>query len=273
VRGMRSPTAPLLVAAAMSPIHEALRHCSPHLQISEVTADAGAAVSKLNYDWHSQWYAVGYADDLPCSKSDSPCAYSVFDEPLVLWHDGEALRCADDRCPHRLAALSEGAVEPDGSLRCFYHGWAFSGSGGCTAIPQLPKGAAMPGAACIRPYELRVRESIVWVWMGAEPPAFEPPASPDDLDANSDDFDVYDFVVELPYDHSYLVENLADPAHIPISHDRTPGGGKRENAEAYVMELDKASVSPKGFKGRFRPESKPEAWQARAYACRMCTCG
>ena len=46
--------------------------------------------------------------------------------------------------------------------------------------------------------------------------------------------DVYDFVVELPYDHSYLVENLADPAHIPISHDRTPGGGKRENAEAYA---------------------------------------
>ena len=74
-----------------------------------------------------------------CTTVDPPYAYSVFDEPIVLWHDGETLQCAVDRCPHRLAALSEGAVEPDGTLRCFYHGWAFAGSGECTAMPQLPR--------------------------------------------------------------------------------------------------------------------------------------
>ena len=119
--------------------------------------------------------------------------------------------------------------------RTIADGWAFSGDGKCTALPQIPKGAPIPKAACVQPYELRVREGIVWVWMAPNaPPTAGPPVSPDDLDANVGDFDVYDFVVELPYDYSYLVENLADPAHIPISHDATPGGGKRESAEAWV---------------------------------------
>jgi hypothetical protein len=50
---------------------------------------------------------------------------------------------------------------------------------------------------------------------------------------------------------------LIDPAHIPISHDRTPGGGKRENAQAYNMQVDEDSFSPKGFTGRYR-NAKPK---------------
>ena len=50
----------------------------------------------------------------------------------------------------------------------------------------------------------------------------------------------------------YLVENLLDPAHIPISHDRTQGGGKRENAQAFKMTIDKSSISAKGFKGTYQ---------------------
>ena len=46
---------------------------------------------------------------------------------------------------------------------------------------------------------------------------------------------INDFQIDLPYDHSYLSENLLDPAHIPISHDATEGGGKRENAQPYKM--------------------------------------
>ena len=53
---------------------------------------------------------------------------------------------------------------------------------------------------------------------------------------------VNDFQIDLPYDHSYLVENLIDPAHIPISHDATSGGGKRENAQAYEMWIQIVSL-------------------------------
>ena len=47
-------------------------------------------------------------------------------------------RCFEDRCPHRLAPLSEGRIEPsDGTLFCNYHGWRYDGSGACRGIPQL----------------------------------------------------------------------------------------------------------------------------------------
>ena len=40
---------------------------------------------------------------------------------------------------------------------------------------------------------------------------------------------------ELPYDHSILLENLMDPAHVPISHDRTDWTAKREDATALFL--------------------------------------
>lgn len=41
-----------------------------------------------------------------------------------------------------------------------------------------------------------------------------------------------------------------------FSHDRTPGGGRREKAEAYDMVVDEDSVSSEGFTGRYRLESQ-----------------
>ncbi|MEB3331526.1 MAG: Rieske 2Fe-2S domain-containing protein, partial [Synechococcaceae cyanobacterium] len=42
-----------------------------------------------------------------------------------------------DLCPHRLAPLSQGRIDPDsGLLTCSYHGWSFDGDGLCRRIPQ-----------------------------------------------------------------------------------------------------------------------------------------
>ena len=87
--------------------------------------------------------------------------------------------------------------------------------------------------------------------MGDDKPTKAVPTQGDTLDemdpstGKHKDYIINDFQIDLPYDHSYLVENLIDPAHIPISHDATSGGGKRENAQesprlycfiyAYVM--------------------------------------
>jgi phenylpropionate dioxygenase-like ring-hydroxylating dioxygenase large terminal subunit len=54
-------------------------------------------------------------------------------------------------------------------------------------------------------------------------------------------------VIDLPYDHSYLVENLLDPAHIPISHHATEGGGDKKNAKPLHFDIDTASISTQGF--------------------------
>lgn len=222
------------------------------------------SVEPLPYDWKDHWYSATFSSYVPNpSQSAETVPASIFGHPLVLWKsqdDGE-IHCADDVCPHRSAALSEGRVR-DGKLECYYHGWQFDGdnkTGSCTFIPQLATGAQIPKQACLKMRECQIVEGIVWVWMGENPPTKEPPKQGHGLDTitgQREGFTVNDFQIDLPYDHSYLVENLIDPAHIPISHDGTPGGGRREKAEAYDMVVDKESISPSGFRGRYRLESQ-----------------
>jgi phenylpropionate dioxygenase-like ring-hydroxylating dioxygenase large terminal subunit len=68
------------------------------------------------------------------------------------------------------------------------------------------------------------------------------------------DFHMYVRLVHH-YIQSFLVENLLDPAHVDISHDRTSGGGKRENARPYEMHIDHDSMSAQGFTGRHRQDA------------------
>lgn len=187
-------------------------------------------VQPLDYNWRDQWYALTYADYVPNpSQSAETTPASVFGHPLVLWRseDNSIIHCADDVCPHRRAALSEGRVR-DGKLECYYHGWQFQGkanatdqtkAGDCTFIPQLATGASIPGAACLTMRDCRIVEGIVWVWMGNDIPTKDVPKQGDSLDpltGERDGFFLNNFQIDLPYDHSYLVENLLDPAHIPI---------------------------------------------------------
>lgn len=238
------------------------RVCRPSVRaVAAEVADGEAspatkrdASSPLQYDWRAQWYAVCFEENLP--EGAEPLAVSAFGQALALWRDGSGtLRAVADRCPHRLAKLSEGRVR-NGDLECLYHGWAFEGSrGACVSIPQLADGAAIPTRACVAPHAVAVREGIVFVYLtpgqtdlSKLPP---PPASEDDLDADRS-YSVYSFQIDLPYEASFLVENLLDPAHIPVSHDRTPGGGQRENAQPLEMEVLPESVNAKGFRGRYR---------------------
>lgn len=229
-----------------------------------VTSKKPGVAEKLDYNWKtSVWYPLTYESYVPSPKDSAEVIpVAIFNEPLVLWRDSdEKIQCAYDVCPHRSAALSEGRTR-DGKLECLYHGWQFSSEkeGQCVTIPQLGEGATIPKQACLKMKSIRVVEGIVWVYMGngAPPDGLDPPTSGDDVcsPAFNDKFSLYDFQIDLPYDHSYLVENLLDPAHIPISHDKTPGGGKRENAQAYEMEIDKESLSPQGFTGRYRNTRK-----------------
>ncbi|MFS8008084.1 putative pheophorbide a oxygenase [Helianthus anomalus] len=59
---------------------------------------------------------------------------------FVVWWDKNEneWKVFDDRCPHRLAPLSEGRIDQWGRLQCVYHGWCFGGSGDCKFIPQAP---------------------------------------------------------------------------------------------------------------------------------------
>ncbi|CAK9157405.1 unnamed protein product [Ilex paraguariensis] len=197
----------------------------------------------VDYDWTEEWYPLYLTKNLP---DDAPLGLTVFDKQIVLYRDGNGeLRCHEDRCPHRLAKLSEGQLI-DGKLECLYHGWQFEGEGKCVRIPQLPANAKIPLSACVKTYQVKDSQGVVWIWMSLNTPPnlkklpwFENFARPGFRDIST--------IHELPYDHSILLENLMDPAHVPISHDRTDWSAKREDAQPLLFEV--AERTDRGFAG------------------------
>ncbi|EXC18768.1 Protein TIC 55 [Morus notabilis] len=204
------------------------------------------------YDWTEEWYPLYLTKNLP---HDAPLGLTVFDKQLVLYRDGAGeLRCHEDRCPHRLAKLSEGQII-DGRLECLYHGWQFEGDGKCVKIPQLPADAKIPRAACLKPYEVRDSQGVIWVWMSQKAPP-NPSKLPWFENFARPGFNDISTIHELPYDHSILLENLMDPAHVPISHDRTDWTAKREDAQPLAFKVSERS--DRGFAGWWGRSSEPE---------------
>jgi phenylpropionate dioxygenase-like ring-hydroxylating dioxygenase large terminal subunit len=212
--------------------------------ISPSSEERGSGRRELvDYDWTEEWYPLYLTQNVP---EDAPLGLTVFDKQVVLYIDAAGeLRCYQDRCPHRLAKLSEGQIV-DGRLECLYHGWQFEGEGKCVKIPQLPLKGKIPQSACVKTYEVRDSQGVVWVWMSQTTPPnpkkipwFENFARPGFRDVST--------THELPYDHSILLENLMDPAHVPISHDRTDWSAKREDAQALIFDLTERT--DRGFAG------------------------
>ncbi|PIN12458.1 Pheophorbide a oxygenase [Handroanthus impetiginosus] len=203
----------------------------------------------VNYDWTEEWYPLYLTKNVP---DEAPLGLTVYDKQVVLYKDGNGeLRCYEDRCPHRLAKLSEGQIF-DGKLECLYHGWQFDGNGKCVKIPQLPAGAKIPQSACVKRYEIRDSQGVIWIWM-----SHKTPPNPDKIpwfeNFDRPGFQDISTTHELPYDHSILLENLMDPAHIPISHDRTDLSAKREDAQALFFEVTERT--DRGFAGYWGRES------------------
>ena len=48
-----------------------------------------------------------------------PHAFTLLGEPIVFWKDNAGeWQCVADKCPHRLAPLSEGRVDEQGRIEC-----------------------------------------------------------------------------------------------------------------------------------------------------------
>src|SRR5215470_17019140 len=72
-----------------------------------------------------------------------------------------------DRCAHRGTQLSVGWIEGD-SIRCFYHGWKYDGSGQCVEQPAEPKPFAekihIPG------YPVEEYLGLIFIYLGKGKP-------------------------------------------------------------------------------------------------------
>nr|XP_023878622.1 protochlorophyllide-dependent translocon component 52, chloroplastic isoform X1 [Quercus suber]XP_023878623.1 protochlorophyllide-dependent translocon component 52, chloroplastic isoform X2 [Quercus suber] len=175
------------------------------------------------FDWYSQWYPVMPVCDLDKRR---PHAKKVIGLDVVVWWDRneEVWKVFDDRCPHRLAPLSEGRIDQWGRLQCVYHGWCFNGSGDCKFIPQAPpEGPPVHTAkkACVAVYPSTVQNNIVWFWPNSDPQYKDilmekKPPYISEIDEPS--FTNSMGNRDIPYGYEVLVENLMDPAHVPYAH-------------------------------------------------------
>ncbi|KAM0038110.1 putative pheophorbide a oxygenase [Helianthus debilis subsp. tardiflorus] len=176
------------------------------------------------FDWFSHWYPL-----MPVCDMDkrAPHGMKVLGLDVVVWWDKNenAWKVFDDRCPHRLAPLSEGRIDQWGRLQCVYHGWCFNGSGDCKLIPQAPLDGPPVHSfpkACVAVYPSTVQNGIVWFWPNTDPQYKDiltkkkPPYIPE-LDDPSF-FGTTLFARDIPYGYEILVENLMDPSHVPYAH-------------------------------------------------------
>eukprot|EP00882_Tetradesmus_deserticola_P014742 GHRQ01015689.1.p3 GENE.GHRQ01015689.1~~GHRQ01015689.1.p3 ORF type:complete len:163 (+),score=33.24 GHRQ01015689.1:547-1035(+) len=127
------------VGAVRPHAHDRLRRCriaevSVHSPVAEkppgsaTDKEPGAATesskSTEQFSWTKAWYPVAAVENL---DADKPNKCTLLGRDYVLWADaGGAWRCFEDRCPHRLATLSDGVLDKQrGEIVCAYHGWRF----------------------------------------------------------------------------------------------------------------------------------------------------
>ncbi|MGE5658723.1 MAG: Rieske 2Fe-2S domain-containing protein [Actinomycetota bacterium] len=185
--------------------------------------------SEFNFFQH--WYPLSPIEDLDPTR---PTTAKLLGLRVVIWKPktSETYRVFLDECPHRLAPLSEGRIdEQTGQLMCSYHGWQFDAEGHCTRIPQAenPQLILQNKTLCAVALPCRQENDLLWVWPDRHSVALAAtvplPLSPQ-IDA-AKGFVWSSYLRDLEYDWQTLIENLADPSHVPFAHHGVQGNRKQ----------------------------------------------
>lgn len=208
------------------------------------------------------WYQAGWSADVTIGGK---LARTVLEEPLLIFRNEQGdLSALFDRCPHRFAPISTGAVEGS-SVRCGYHGLAFDGTGRCTDNPH----GAITSALGVRAYPVAEKHDAIWVWMGTAEAA--------DL-ALIPDLGFIDETPETARIHGYMptkanyqliTDNILDLSHADYLHPTTLGG-MMVSANARTVETDGKVVvewramdcasPPPPFRAQVPPPSNVDIW-------------
>jgi phenylpropionate dioxygenase-like ring-hydroxylating dioxygenase large terminal subunit len=175
------------------------------------------------------WFPVARSEDLAGGRA---VGGRLLDRDLVVFQADSGPVVAEDRCPHRGAALSLGKVV-GGELECAYHGWRFRGGDGrCTHVPSLPGGA--PPRTRLVTYRAAERYGFVWGCLG-DPVLDVPVIRPLDhgawqtaLGASHD----------LHCGYRQLTENFSDTSHFPFVHRGSMGPNVQREVPRYHVERD-----------------------------------
>lgn len=180
------------------------------------------------------WHPVGTEEEI----GEGPTRVMLLGEPWVVVRLDGCLTAFLDRCPHRLAPLSQGKVVGN-SLQCCYHGWRFNADGRCVAIPALGESGTVPaGARAIRAYDVIEKYDLVWI-------AVEAPVC-SLLDIPEWDGAFLRGMLDpqrSPLSGGFLVDNFLDFAHFPFLHANTIGAAEAAEIADYRVARDGWSFS------------------------------
>ncbi len=199
-------------------------------------------------------------------------ARRICDDPLVLYRasDGRAV-ALEDKCPHRFAPLSKGALDGD-VLRCGYHGLCFDPHGRCTKIPGQDH---IPSKARVRAVPVVERHRLVWVWMG-DPERADPALVPDVHWLDDAQWVASEGYHRIEANYRLLNDNLLDLSHETYVHQRTIGHEAVAETpisikvEEGTVRIDKEmpGCTPPPFYqflGRLKPTDRIDRWQRTVY--------
>ncbi|MDJ0594146.1 MAG: Rieske 2Fe-2S domain-containing protein [Pleurocapsa sp. MO_226.B13] len=198
-----------------------------------------------SFDFFQQWYPLLPIEDIDPQK---PTTATVLGIPLVIWKptSSSTYQIFLDRCPHRLAPLSEGRIDDkSGNLMCSYHGWQFDRHGECQRIPQADNPELIAKQSqnfCATVYPSRQENDLLWVWLDESSPEIAA-TTPLPLSAKIDaskGFVWSSIVRDLAYDWQTLVENVADPSHVPFSHHGIQGN--RDRAMPIPLKIVRSTI-------------------------------
>lgn len=207
------------------------------------------------FNFFQHWYPLSPVEDLDPKR---PTPITVLELRLVIWKpsSSETYRVFLDQCPHRLAPLSEGRVdEKTGNLMCSYHGWQFDEQGSCTQIPQAenPQLTNKQQNLCAIALPCCQENDLLWVWLDAKSPelAASTPRPLSPLVDATKGFVWSSFVRDLEYDWQTLIENVADPSHVPFAHHGIQGNRERATPIPLKIEQSTPNLIEATTPGRF----------------------
>lgn len=160
------------------------------------------------------WYVAALSRQV---NGKRPFAATILEEPIVLFRGIDGVPVAlVDRCLHRNAALSKGAVF-NGQIGCPYHGWTYDARGDLVNIPsEGPETFPRPGRSVER-FPVLEQDGLIWVYMGTAQRATEkePFRFPH---AGERGWRSYVMVTWFDGDVTDLVENFMDVPHTAFVH-------------------------------------------------------
>ena len=162
------------------------------------------------------WYVAANAGEVGVK----PLGRRICGQALVLFRKADGSPVAlEDKCPHRLVALSLGQVVGD-EIECGYHGVRFNAAGRCTLIPSQSE-IAIPKGLDIRSYRAHEAFGLVFVWIGDAALA-DPALIPGWYGYNTREAwrTVYGYT-HVRGHYQLLVDNLLDLTHVNFTHRTT----------------------------------------------------